>query len=209
MNLRPLFLDLGHRHHQDAVFHLARNGHAVNLIIARQRYLPLEISDGALSGPLQRREEGLVSRAMDHTCDMQGAGLAIPVGADIVLASTREGEVQDVGRLGVEDVYRRGEGASVLFTGAVATVVVVVDVGVGVGRSVGTGTGTSTSTSSISRGLGELLAQALDKRVVANGTEQGGKIEGGVKRDLRSLGTGASSVRTLVRVRVMRSSGAV
>lgn len=113
-DLGPFLLDLGHRDDKNAVFHLGSDSKAINLIALiragrGERHVTLKHAHLPLTGG-QGAEELLVTRAVDYTSNVQDAAVGVPVDTNVLLLGSREGDVEDEGSLGVEDVDGGSEG---------------------------------------------------------------------------------------------------
>lgn len=121
-NLGPVLFKLGHDDDEDAILHLGRDVVSIDKVavtaVARggpgrgEDDVALEEADAALARG-QSGEEGLVARTVDDAGDAEAGRVWVPGDTEVLLAGAGQGDVDDVGRLGVEDVDRGGEGGGV------------------------------------------------------------------------------------------------
>jgi hypothetical protein len=236
-DLSPLSLELGHGDDEQAVLHAGGDAEGVDFLSlwltltllllllvvvedgrGRERDATLKHANAAL-GRGHGALEDVVAGAMDDAGDAQDAGLGVPVNADVLLLGAGQGNVQDVGGVGVEDVDGREEAVK---TAGVVVVIVVILVAVhwlrlrlvgspGVARSAG---------AVLSLGAVKALdvrAEVLEEGVAGQAVHQPREVEGrrgraveaGVRRRGRGRGrasTGAgreSARRTAVVVMVV------
>jgi hypothetical protein len=146
-DLSPLSLELGHGDDEQAVLHAGGDAEGVDFLSlwltltlllllllllvvedgrGRERDATLKHANAAL-GRGHGALEDVVAGAMDDAGDAQDAGLGVPVNADVLLLGAGQGNVQDVGGVGVEDVDGREEAVK---TAGVVVVIVVILVAV-------------------------------------------------------------------------------